>query len=120
MIGTAGDRPDDSLRAIGRLAADRGDRVVIKESLTFLRGRSRASIVGEFVAGARSGGIAAADIQTYIDELEALKAVLAERPEGPRVVVEMCHEQRPEVRAWLLECGFTEVEDPRVLRSFPA
>ena len=38
IIGTAGDRPDDSLRAIGRLAAERGDRVAIKESLTFLRG----------------------------------------------------------------------------------
>ena len=43
VIGTAGDRPDDSLRAIGRLAGEHGDRVAIKESLTFLRGRTQGA-----------------------------------------------------------------------------
>ena len=38
IIGTAGDRPDDTLRGIGRLAAERADRVAIKETLGYLRG----------------------------------------------------------------------------------
>ena len=118
IIGTAGDRPEDSLRAIGRLAGERGDRVVIKESLSFLRGRSRAAVIGEFVAGARTAGVMHGDIPTYVDELEALKAELAAVDERPHVVVEMCHEQRPELRTYLLDAGFAEVVDPRVLGSF--
>ena len=51
IIGTAGDRPDDTLRGIGRIAAQRAQRVAIKETLKYLRGRSRESVVGEIMAG---------------------------------------------------------------------
>ena len=51
IIGTAGDRPDDTLRGIGRIAGQRAQRVAIKETLKYLRGRSRESIVGEIMAG---------------------------------------------------------------------
>ena len=44
IIGSAGDRPDDTLRGIGRIAAERADRVVIKEMLRYLRGRTRESV----------------------------------------------------------------------------
>ena len=33
IIGTAGDRPDDTLRGIGRIAAERAQRVAIKQTL---------------------------------------------------------------------------------------
>ena len=56
IIGTAGDRPDDTLRGIGRIAAERAQRVAIKETLAYLRGRTRESIVGELLAGVRSAG----------------------------------------------------------------
>ena len=56
IVGTAGDRPDDTLRGIGRIAAERVQRVVIKETLRYLRGRTRESVVGELIAGAQSGG----------------------------------------------------------------
>ncbi len=118
IIGTAGDRPEDSLRAIGRLAAERGDRVAIKESISFLRGRSRAAVIGEFVAGARSAGVSASEVPTYIDELEALTTVLAAVEARPHVVVVMCQEQRTEVRDHLLKTGFSEVVDPHMLGSF--
>jgi cyanophycin synthetase len=121
VIGTAGDRPDDSLRAIGRLAAEHGDRVAIKESLTFLRGRTRAGVIGELVAGVREARRAPSDVPVYIDELAALKAQLdgnAASAATPHVVVEMCHEQRPEVRDYLLATGFDEVTDPRILERF--
>ena len=42
IIGTAGDRPDDTLRGIGRIAAQRAQRVAIKETRRYLRGRSEA------------------------------------------------------------------------------
>ena len=41
IIGTAGDRPDDTLRGIGRIAAERAQRVAIKQTLKYLRGRDR-------------------------------------------------------------------------------
>ena len=119
IVGTAGDRPDDSLRAIGQLAGERADRVAIKESLTFLRGRSRASVIGELMAGIRSAGVAAHDVAVDETELEALKGALAAaHDENPRVITLMCHEQRPEVRDYLLESGLDEVRDPRVLARF--
>ena len=61
IIGTAGDRPDDTLRGIGRIAAERAQRVAIKETLDYLRGRTRESIVGELLAGVRSAGTAAGE-----------------------------------------------------------
>ena len=61
IIGTAGDRPDDTLRGIGRIAAQRAQRVVIKETCKYLRGRTRESVVGELLAGAKAGGGRRAD-----------------------------------------------------------
>jgi cyanophycin synthetase len=117
VVGTAGDRPDDSLRAIGRLAGERGDHVAIKESLTFLRGRTRAAVVGELLAGVRAAGVpASADVPVYEDELEALEGELAAVTARPHVIVEMCHEQRAEVRQYLTDLGFAAVTDPRELR----
>ncbi len=118
VIGTAGDRPDDSLRAIGRLAAQHGDRVVIKESLTLLRGRTRAELIGELLAGVREAGASASDVPVYTDELEALKAELGAVDRRPHVIIEMCHELRPQVRDHLTRTGFTEVLDLRVLGGF--
>jgi cyanophycin synthetase len=118
VVGTAGDRPDDSLRAIGRLAGERADRVTIKESLTFLRGRSRASVIGELLAGIRSAGVAAHDVAVYETELGALESELATVGENTRVITLMCHEQRPEVRDYLLGASFDAVVDPRTLQRF--
>jgi cyanophycin synthetase len=123
VIGTAGDRPEDSLRSIGRIAAERGDRVTIKESLTFLRGRTRAAVIGELLAGAKTAGASASDVAVHVDELTALTAELEHAVDGDatperRVIVLMCHEQRPEVRAFLLGSGFSEVVEPADVRSF--
>ena len=81
IIGTAGDRPDDTLRGIGRIAATRAQRVAIKETLRYLRGRTRESIVGELLAGARAGGKSATEIPVgrygEPEELAALAVFLA-------------------------------------------
>ena len=56
IIGTAGDRPDDTLRGIGRIAAERAQRVAIKQTLRYLRGRTAESVVGELMVGVVAGG----------------------------------------------------------------
>jgi cyanophycin synthetase len=97
IIGTAGDRPDDTLRGIARIAAKRAQRVAIKETLKYLRGRSRESIVGELLAGVKEGGMSPSDVPIYESETAALRAELADSGARPRVVVLLCHEEREEV-----------------------
>jgi cyanophycin synthetase len=116
IIGTAGDRPDDTLRGIGKIAGKRAQRVAIKETLKYLRGRSRESIVGEMLAGIATAGRTAADVPVYESETEALRSELARngegaaRPDAPRVIVLMCHEEREEVFALLTELGAMPID----------
>ncbi|HEV7810318.1 MAG TPA: Mur ligase family protein, partial [Candidatus Limnocylindrales bacterium] len=115
IIGTAGDRPDDTLRGIGRIAGVRAQRVAIKETLKYLRGRSRDSIVGEILAGVASADRSTADVTVYESETAALRGELARsdggaRPDAPRVIVLMCHEEREEVFGLLAELGARPID----------
>jgi cyanophycin synthetase len=116
IIGTAGDRPDDTLRGIGKIAGKRAQRVAIKETLKYLRGRSRESIVGEIMAGIAAAHRPTADVPVYESETEALRGELARngegaaRPDAPRVIVLMCHEEREEVFALLAELGAKPID----------
>ena len=76
IIGTAGDRPDDTLRGIGRIAAERAQRVAIKQTLEYLRGRTAESVVGELMVGIVAGGGSPADVPIYDSETDALRAEL--------------------------------------------
>jgi cyanophycin synthetase len=114
IIGTAGDRPDDTLRGIGKIAGKRAQRVAIKETLKYLRGRSRESIVGEIMAGIAAAGRRTEDVPVYESETAALRAELAyndgDRADSPRVLVLMCHEEREEVFALLAKLGARPVD----------
>jgi cyanophycin synthetase len=117
IVGTAGDRPDDTLRGIARIAATRAQRVAIKETLKYLRGRSRESVVGELLAGVRAAGKPTADVPIYESETEALRAELAD-PEGrPRVVLLLCHEEREEVLQLLESLGARPIDVATELTS---
>ncbi|MCI0584575.1 MAG: hypothetical protein L0227_17085 [Chloroflexi bacterium] len=124
IIGTAGDRPDDTLRGMGAIAASRAQRVAIKETLGYLRGRTREAVIGELRAGARAGGWRD-EIPVYESEVAALRAELngagaaatGARPGEARVVVLLCHEDRPGVFALLADLGFRPVETPAELVS---
>ena len=116
IIGTAGDRPDDTLRGIGRIAGNRAQRIAVKETQKYLRGRSRESTVGELLAGVRSAGRSTSDIPVYETETEALRAeaslngsVLGKR-DASRVIVLMCHEEREEVFRLLAQLGAKPVD----------
>lgn len=112
IVGTAGDRPDDTLRGLGRIAARRAGRVAIKETLKYLRGRTRESVVGEIRAGIASvvGRRAATAIPVYASEPVALRGELAPSDRRPGVVVLLCHEARDEVLATLTELGARPLE----------
>lgn len=111
IIGTAGDRPDDTLRGIGRIAAERAQRVAIKETRKYLRGRTAESVVGELLAGVTAGGGDAAAVPVYESETAALRAELVGRgPDAPRVIVLMCHEEREAVFDLLAELGARPVD----------
>ena len=119
IVGTAGDRPDDTLRGIGLIAAKRAQRVAIKETLKYLRGRTRSSVVGEILAGISKGGVKREAVPVYESETAALRAELngtgpaavdGTRPDAPRVIVLMCHEDREGVFELLRSVGARPVD----------
>jgi cyanophycin synthetase len=111
ILGSAGDRPDDTLRGMGRIAAERADRVVIKEMLRYLRGRTRESVIGELRAGLAAGGMDARVIPVETDEPSAVRAALG--VDGtiadtglPGVLLVLSHEDRATVIDVLEGLGF--------------
>ena len=112
IIGTAGDRPDDTLRGIGRMTAQ-AQQVVIKETLAYLRGRDRDEVVRVIGEGLAEGGLDPATVPVYESETAALEAELVGagsvaadgRPDAPRVLVLFCHQDRDEVFALLKRLG---------------
>jgi cyanophycin synthetase len=104
IIGTGGDRPDDTLRGIGRIAAAKAQRVVIKETVAYLRGRDRNEVIAGLRAGLAEGGLDPDAVDVHGTEAAALEAELA-RPDAPGVVVLFCHQDRDEVFALLERLG---------------
>ena len=94
IVGTAGDRNDISLKAIGRIAAELSDIVIAKGTEKYLRGRT----VEELMAIYRSGAMAKPDrdYRETGDELSALELALEIGRPGD-VVVLMVHEQVPDL-----------------------
>jgi cyanophycin synthetase len=112
IIGTAGDRPDDTLRGIGRIAARTADRVAIKETPMYLRGRNREDVVQRLREGIREGGADPHRVPVHESEVGALGAELAQSagdagdpPATPSVIVLFCHAERDEVFALLERVG---------------
>jgi cyanophycin synthetase len=133
IIGTAGDRPDDAIRGIGRIAGARATRVAIKETLDYLRGRDRAAMVDLLRAGVaeglaasgRVGGATAAAVPVHETEVTALRAELIRaagadgrgRPDQPAVVALMCHAERDGVFRLLADLGARPLDAPGDLRA---
>ena len=119
IIGTAGDRPDDTLRGIGKIAAERAQRVAVKQTLGYLRGRTPESVVGELLVGVVAGGGDPTEVPIYDSETAALRAELnggaagpsgGSRPDSARVVVLMCHSERDQVFDLLATLGARPVD----------
>ena len=103
IIGTAGDRTDDALRALGQLAASEADHVIVKETTRYLRGRgSPAEMTQRFEDGIAEGGGTPYEIAA--GELAGFEAGLAGAIAGD-VIAMMCIEEGPEVQRRLQERG---------------
>jgi cyanophycin synthetase len=103
IIGTAGDRTDEALQGIGRLAGASSDQVFIKETAKYLRGRqTNAEMNVHYVAGINEAGCRQWSIQP--SELDAIRAALDAAAAGD-VIAMMCLEQIPDVERLLLERG---------------
>lgn len=85
VIGTAGDRPDRDFVELGRLAGTFADRVVVKDTLSFLRGREPGQAIELMLAGVADTG--AVDTQTAADEYEGFESAIAGIGAGDVVVV---------------------------------
>ena len=104
---------------MGRIAAERVDRLALKETLRYLRGRTRESVIGELRTGAEEGGWRT-PIPVYETEPAALVSELDHPPSGPEVLVLLCHEDREEVFALLQVRGFGPVATARDLAALTA
>ena len=118
VIGGAGDRPDDMIHDLARMAARRSDQVALKETLHYLRGRTRQSMLGELLTGLREGGIKQADVPVYESEPLAVRGELttegrlAALDDGqPHLLIVLCHEDRAEVAAELAALGAIPTND---------
>lgn len=99
IIGTAGDRGDEVLRNLGRLAGERADHVWIKETTRHLRGRTKEEMNALFAAGVEA---ARGSYSIAPDELTALEAAIDGAGDGDAIAV-MCLEQQAEALALLTE-----------------
>jgi cyanophycin synthetase len=100
IIGTAGDRTEESLMAIGRIAAEGSDIVIAHGTVKYLRGRSLDELLGLY----RSGANLHPETE-YLEsetELTGLEDALKLARPGD-VIVMMAHEFLPQLTARLKE-----------------
>jgi cyanophycin synthetase len=110
-VGTAGDRTDEILTALGVLAAG-ADDLVIAEKPHYLRGRTLEEMNELLRTGARQGGYAG-EIEAHPNEMTALRALLGRAKRGDVCAV-MTHVERAEIFNWLAADGFGPVGPDRL------
>lgn len=102
IIGSAGDRGDQVLQSLGRMAATDSDHVVAKDSLRYLRGRKPGEIPGLLLQGVAA--VDPAKGSSARDEIEAITQALALAKPGDVIAV-MASDLPKEVRAHLERIG---------------
>lgn len=101
-LGTAGDRTDEILRALGEIAGQGADHVVIAHKEHYLRGRTTAEFEQQFGAGLARAGVAG--VVAYRNEAAAALALAQSARDGDVVAV-MTHEQRDALVEWIAQTG---------------
>jgi cyanophycin synthetase len=86
VVSIAGDRRDDDLREIGRMAAAL-DHVVVKENAAYLRDRAPGESARLIAEGLAAGGLPAERRETILDEHAAVGHALALMEPGDVVVI---------------------------------
>jgi cyanophycin synthetase len=107
VIGSAGDRPDVSIRAMARIAGELADAVYARETAKYLRGRSSNEELNRlYREGLRDAGTE--PVAIYPSELTAIQAAVNDIGPGG-VVVAMSYEQGEASRQWLLQAGASPI-----------
>lgn len=86
VIGAAGDRTDDTLLSLGRIAGKHFDRLYIKEDRD-LRGRAKGETATILAEGAQQSGAKARDMTLLLDERTAIRRALGEAQAGDTIVI---------------------------------
>ncbi|MCC6791384.1 MAG: Mur ligase [Thermomicrobiales bacterium] len=102
VIGTAGDRTDESLREIGRIAGAGADRVIVKRTKKYERGRTNDEMIQLHREGAALAGLS--EVEVSENELDGLAMALSASRPGD-VIALMCQEQMEEMAAELGRIG---------------
>ncbi len=109
VIGQAGDRDDEAIRELPRMAwRARPDRVIVKELRKYLRGRALGEIPAMMEDELRRLGATDDAIEHADSELEAVEQALRWAREGDLLLL-IAHEERQAVlarMAWLKEIGW--------------
>jgi cyanophycin synthetase len=93
VVASAGDRRDDDMRELGRVAARYFDEVIVREDVR-TRGRARgetAALIVEGVDEARAAGARVGHVEIVTDELEAAKRAIDRARPGDLVVLCVDH-----------------------------
>jgi cyanophycin synthetase len=93
VIGTAGDRRDEDIRELGRVAARYFDEIIVREDVR-TRGRERGetgALVLEGVRDAQDNGARVGSAQVITDELAAVRHALDRSRPGDLVVLCVDH-----------------------------
>ena len=113
VLGTAGDRPDEAIHAMGAIAARAADRLMVAGRTRYGRGRPEGEMEAIWRAGAAEAGVV--DVAESADELSGLIALLdADRlPDGSCIAV-CALEQRAEMAAEIGRRGGAEMTPEQV------
>ncbi len=114
VLGTAGDRPDEAIHAMGAMAARAADRLLVARRIRYARGRPDGEMEAIWRAGAAEAGVL--DVGESADELTGLTDVLdADSPLPDGSCVAVCAlEQRPELVQEILRRGGAEMTPDEV------
>jgi cyanophycin synthetase len=85
VVTAPGDRRDDDLRTVGRLASCL-DYVVVKED-DYRRGREAGAIADLIIDGLREGGLAEGQYETIYNEQEAIARAMQQMTDNDLVVI---------------------------------
>ena len=101
MIAAAGDRRDDDMRELGRIAADHFDVIVVREDVNLRRREpgETARLVSEGVRAGMDDGGRCKQVEIVPDELDAVRHCMARANPGDLVV--LCVDKHPKVLAEL-------------------
>jgi UDP-N-acetylmuramyl tripeptide synthase len=108
VLGQAGDRTDDALRALAQSAwALEPDRIILKEMGKYRRGRAEGEVCHVLEAELQALGAPMSMIERVETEAEATRTALAWAQEGDLLIL-LVHEKREEVLRVLEEAGRRE------------